>query len=368
LGRPLKLTIVTQSYFAPTGYGTVARNVLKRLSDYEINVLAYDVPPHLPFKVGHMTMYGAKSNKSITYLVSELEADVVMLLSPATFANAFRNNIKDINELPPVIFYLTKDSPPLHNHERQATEIADQVWVPSKYTKSLMKGIKTNVVPFGVSTNVYNVKKVSDDVDGFRFGTVADNSIRKNLWMLIYAYSKMPPEYDLPELRMFTDPTRSYHTNLPVVNLRWYANKLGIGKSIMFHQNAESRVPMPDDFMANIYNGLDLYVLPTACESFGIPLLEAMACGVPPLVTDSGSAREVCGDAAYYIPTLNQNDVKTWGELPIPDLNELIKLMKQIIGDKDYDKYSKRGVKRATQFPWTKTVSTVKALLSKYEP
>ena len=48
-----------------------------------------------------------------------------------------------------------------------------------------------------------------------------------------------------------------------------------------------------DEGMVNIYNCMDLFVLPTAGEGFGIPTIEAMACGVPVAVTNYTTAWEI---------------------------------------------------------------------------
>jgi len=50
-----------------------------------------------------------------------------------------------------------------------------------------------------------------------------------------------------------------------------------------------------------IYNLASVFVLPSLYEGFGLPPLEAMACGCPAVVSDIPSIREVCGDAAYYV-------------------------------------------------------------------
>jgi alpha-1,3-rhamnosyl/mannosyltransferase len=54
--------------------------------------------------------------------------------------------------------------------------------------------------------------------------------------------------------------------------------------------------------LACLYSGAALLVQPSLAEGFGLPPLEAMACGVPVLSSDAGSLPEVLGDAAVYRP------------------------------------------------------------------
>ncbi len=53
------------------------------------------------------------------------------------------------------------------------------------------------------------------------------------------------------------------------------------------------------------YHEADVFVFPSLCESFGHPLVEAMAAGVPVVASDIAVHREICGDAADYFPVLD---------------------------------------------------------------
>lgn len=59
---------------------------------------------------------------------------------------------------------------------------------------------------------------------------------------------------------------------------------------------------IPDDEMSCLYSGADVFVFPSLFEGFGLPLLEAMACGTPVVASDNSSFPEVGGDAAIYVP------------------------------------------------------------------
>ncbi len=58
---------------------------------------------------------------------------------------------------------------------------------------------------------------------------------------------------------------------------------------------------VPDEVVPALYAGSELYILPSLHEGFGIPLLEAMACGVPVITTRGGALPEIAGDAALLL-------------------------------------------------------------------
>jgi len=58
---------------------------------------------------------------------------------------------------------------------------------------------------------------------------------------------------------------------------------------------------LPDEDLVALYNAASLFVLPSFYEGFGLPVLEAMACGAPVICSDRGSLPEVAGDAALLI-------------------------------------------------------------------
>lgn len=58
---------------------------------------------------------------------------------------------------------------------------------------------------------------------------------------------------------------------------------------------------VPDEDVPYLLAGAEAYVLPSLYEGFGIPAIEAMATGVPVVVSRVSSLPEICGEAAIYI-------------------------------------------------------------------
>ena len=93
--------------------------------------------------------------------------------------------------------------------------------------------------------------------------------------------------------------------------------------------------------LVKIYNESMLFVFPSFYEGFGLPVLEAMACGTPVVCSDVTSLPEVGGDAVVYCNPHNLNDIVEKMEMALSDE----KLQQDMI---------EKGLKRVKQFTWEK--------------
>ena len=98
-----------------------------------------------------------------------------------------------------------------------------------------------------------------------------------------------------------------------------------------------------------LYQKASAYVFPSLCEGFGLPPLEAMACGAPVISSDETALPEILGDAALYF---NPRDPE--------DLAQKIKI---ILEDKNLrDKLINKGYDQAKSYTWKKMAEEIKEL------
>ncbi len=105
---------------------------------------------------------------------------------------------------------------------------------------------------------------------------------------------------------------------------------------------------VPEDDLPGLYKRASLFVYPSYYEGFGLPPLEAMACGLPVIVSNSTSLPEVVGDAGVYVDPY--------------DIRQMSATIDTVLSDSDLlETLRRRGPERAKLFSWEKTaIETLK--------
>lgn len=120
------------------------------------------------------------------------------------------------------------------------------------------------------------------------------------------------------------------------VSPRRWAAQLGLAQSVL------ALGSVPDEDLRALYSGAACFAFPSLCEGFGLPILEAMACGAPVLCSSASSLPEVAGDAAIMLPPRN---TAAWSK-SLAGLLEDTTLQSSLRA---------RGLTRAAQFSWAIT-------------
>jgi glycosyltransferase involved in cell wall biosynthesis len=124
-------------------------------------------------------------------------------------------------------------------------------------------------------------------------------------------------------------------------------NRMGLGNDVIFL----GWLPFED--MPAVYCSSRVFIFPSLHEGFGIPVLEAMACGVPVVCSDIEPLNEVADDAALFIDPYDPHDIAEGVSRILRD----IELRESLIN---------KGYKRAGEFSWERTALNTLSALNSY--
>lgn len=154
---------------------------------------------------------------------------------------------------------------------------------------------------------------------------------RKNLPTLLRAYAKLP-EADRRAVHLVLGGGIGWMTH----DIPRLIEVLGIKPTV--HQVGY----LPDSELVYWYNCAETFVYPSVFEGWGLPVVEAMACGVPPLVSNVSSLPEAVGDVGMQLPP---EDEIAWCEALARAVRDAAWRAEQ----------SERAQARAQQFTWLQT-------------
>lgn len=104
-----------------------------------------------------------------------------------------------------------------------------------------------------------------------------------------------------------------------------------------------------EEHLPALYSGACCLAFPSLYEGFGLPVLEAMACGTPVITSNVSSLPEVAGDAALLVNPYN--------------LDELVHALQRLIDDNDLrQQLIERGLERVKQFTWVKAARQLRQI------
>jgi glycosyltransferase involved in cell wall biosynthesis len=170
--------------------------------------------------------------------------------------------------------------------------------------------------------------------------SVAGADPTKNVDTLVEAFGRLPgPVREAHDLMLVGDFRRR-----PEVRAR--AAELGVEKQTLFPGVVN------DDRLIALYRQAAAFVFPSRYEGFGLPVLEAMACGCPVISSNASSLPEVTGDAALLVEP--------------SDVEGFAKALQRVLTDSDLAReLCTRGPARAAQFSWDRTAREMIAVYKK---
>lgn len=165
---------------------------------------------------------------------------------------------------------------------------------------------------------------------------------RKNIVRLIEAYKEAVADERFKDYKLVVAGKKGWYCE----EIFKKVEELGLKNDVIFTGYlADADVPY-------FYNAAECFIYPSLYEGFGLPILEAMACGCPVITSNTSSLPEVAGDAAILIDPYNSKEISG--------------ALRQVLSDGLLrNKMREDGLKQSKKFSWTKAVRELLAVFNK---
>lgn len=247
--------------------------------------------------------------------------------------------VTTIHDMVPYIFSSSLPKKIVNNQKKRLNLVkkeVDLVIADSETTKEdIMKfleipesQIKTVYLAADPDFKNQDIEKVNETLEKYKIKkpyilSVATQEPRKNIQKLIDVFSEI--QQRRPELHLVL------------------TGKYGWGPGFHAGENVIWTDYVPKEDLMCLYSGCRVFVYPSLYEGFGLPVLEAMACGAPVITSNNSSMAEVARDTAILVDPRSTSQLTRSIEMVI-DLNM-----------ENYQKMAKASLERSRSYSWTKT-------------
>jgi hypothetical protein len=158
-------------------------------------------------------------------------------------------------------------------------------------------GIDSYYIPHGVNTKLFSpqqhwretLRKQHGWEDKFVIGTVGTNTVERKNWIAsLKAVKELYQNHKDIAYYMHTDMHHSMGIDLDALR-----STLGLEDITFYPKPEQMIIGVRSEALAHLYNAMDVFLLPSKGEGFGVPLIEAQSCGVPVITTNCTAQPEL---------------------------------------------------------------------------
>lgn len=313
----MKILIWSTAPWVKTGYGKNCNHFINALQqDHEISVLATYGLHGGAIQIENTKVFPSNNNfwemgNWLSYWTKKISPDLIIqhfdlwVVQPG-FIETCEINI-------PLITYMPVDSDPLPlATKNSAVGALDNIAMSEFAQQAFQKNHMTSstYIPHTVDTNIFyptnkkeNKIKLGLDPDQFLIGIVATNKgPRKNIPGQLLAFKDFLKK--VPDAKLYLHTFMGANNlNREGFDLYGLVSHLNLEDSVIYTDQEEYYAGLSDDTMRILYSAFDVLSECSFGEGFGIPIIEAQACGTPVIGTDFSAIPEVIGKGGITVPT-----------------------------------------------------------------
>jgi glycosyltransferase involved in cell wall biosynthesis len=387
----MKILYISHSPSLNTGFGQVSRHISQRLHARGAEIVCLGSgqtesgldAAAFPFKIKPVPPQDHTGWTLLPGMIREEKPDLIFMNFELSACVEWLNLIFREKTKIPLLLYYSIEGFPIYRPWQLPIKLADG---PVTYTRFGMErtrletGVQAQYLYHGVDHDAFHGlpgarrREIRDKLGWsgrFIVSFVGVNRLSKQQPKLIEAAAVLKQQ-GIDDVRIYLhchpfDKHRFGGWHLPDI-----AADLGVADRILFKDGPASdlladparkpgkQAALPTASLVEKYNATDLYLHASRVEGFGLPLIEAMACGLPVAHTDDGSVmNEICGELGYRIPP-SDHIYSTFGAryfvLSAEKIAETILHFRETLRDRDcLEKWRQAGPERAKNFDWDET-------------
>jgi glycosyltransferase involved in cell wall biosynthesis len=371
-----------------TGFGRISMNVNTRLVKRGYQVMAaslafdgllppvYDGDP-LPYWVASLA--GRNWVEESVKVINAYNPDIVMVIQDAPYAQALRNSPLDWSRIGFVVV-TPVDGVPIYPDWVDTVKRADAALTISQFGVEAFRraGAQVTLCRPGIDPNrFYRLNdeerkalrtRLGLDADNYIVGTASMNQGRKCISLMLEAF--MDFAADKPHARYLMDMEETSPAGWDINAL---CKQFGYDRSKLLFRADCIRAGVVD--MRERYNLMDMHMVVSHREGYGIPLVEAQACGVLSMALDYCSGSEICGldevtnfPRGVLIRPIDFTEAGTWGGAldRFPDKKHFLNRL-QWVYDNPHERaaIAERGMEWSRRHTWDESADAVDLALQK---
>jgi glycosyltransferase involved in cell wall biosynthesis len=302
--EPMKILWHSNAPFVRSGYGTQTRLFVPRLQalGHDISISAYWGLNGAVWAWEGITVFPGDEvwgNRLLPALAQQQQPDAVI-----TLLDVWVLEHAKVRELPLACWVPVDHEPCPPNVVEFFRKTGAVPIAMSRFGERMLQAENLDplYIPHGVDTRVYRPRppmagreRLGIPQDAFLIGMVAankgNNPPRKGFPQVLQAFAQIRREIPAAYLYIHCDPVGRNG-----VHLAKLADQLGIAEdAIRCPPTLQLDLGVPDETMAEIFSCFDVLANPSYGEGFGVPIVEAQACGTPVVVTNGTSMPELLG-------------------------------------------------------------------------
>ena len=245
-------------------------------------------------------------------------------------------------------------------------DLIRKIGLPQSKIEVVYEGYREGLKPLKSDLLISSLKGFNIEKDSY-FLFVGTVQPRKNIERLIRAFNRYTPENvtsNGQDLRIKNKELRAKNHNSLFINPKsspilviagskgWLSDEIfALPKNLGIEDRVKFLGFVPDEDLPALYSGAKAFLFPSLFEGFGLPILEAQACGCPVITSNVSSMKEIAGDGAILIDPY--------------DIESIVNAMEVVEDKKERESLIKKGFENKSKFSWQKCArETVKVFES----